>query len=65
MSPEELLWKAPHYIFDRLDQTACILFDVGRRITRALHGNLILDFDPMRAFGGLAHEEDREARARQ
>jgi hypothetical protein len=57
MSPEELLWKASHYVFDRLDQTSRILFDVGRRVTGALHSNLILDFNTMRALGRLAHDE--------
>jgi len=55
MGPEELLWKGPHYVLDRLDQTARILFDVGHRVTGALHGNLILDFDAMRAPAGLAY----------
>src|SRR5208283_1413481 len=66
MSPEELLGKGPHDVLDRLDQTARILFDVGRHISGALHGNLILDFDAMRALVRLAYEEDRQhRRARQ
>jgi hypothetical protein len=54
------LYKTPHDVFYRLVQTACILFDVGRRVANACITNLILDFDPVCAFGWLVHDENRD-----
>jgi len=45
-----------------LTKRRVILFDVGHRVTAALHGNLILDFDAMRALAGSAYDEDRKHR---